>query len=113
MSERLNTAAELAKLAAMLEAKMRSDERDRLEAKEQREGMAVDIAAIRKDASKIDNRVTNIENDMAKVKPVIQKVNSWQSMALGGMIVFGMMGAAVTLFWEAVRDKITAYFAGT
>jgi uncharacterized protein YPO0396 len=112
MAERLNTAAELSALRATLEAKMRADERDRIEAKEQREGMATDIAAIRKDASKIDHRVTNIEADMAKVKPVINKVNSWQSMALGGMVVLGMMGAAVSLFWEAVRDKITAAFTG-
>jgi len=112
MAERLNTASELSALRATLEAKMKADERDRIEAKEQRDGMAEDIAAIRRDASKIDNRVTNIEADMAKVKPVIQKVNSWQSMALGGMIVFGLVGGAVTMFWEAMREKIAALITG-
>ena len=113
MTERLNTAAELSALRATLEAKMRADERDRIEAKEQREGMAKDIAGILSNASSIDNRVTNIEADMAKVKPVIQKVNSWQSMALGGMIVFGLVGGAVTMFWDAMREKIAAMLTGS
>lgn len=112
MAERLNTAAELARLSATLEAKMHADERDRVEAKEQRDGMATDIAAIRSNATSIDNRVTNIEADMRAVKPVIAKVNSWQSMALGAMVVFGLMGASVTLFWDAVRDKFVSYFTG-
>ena len=113
MTTRPNTASELAALRATLEAKMNADERDRIEAKAQRDGMADDIAAIRKNASAIDNRVAHIENDMSKVKPVIARVNSWQSMVMGGMIVFGMIGGMVAVFWEAVRIKIGDYFAGS
>lgn len=113
MTSRPNTAAELAALNATLIAKMRADDRDREDAKQQRDAMARDISAIRENASSIDHRVTNIESDMAKVKPVIAKVNSWQSMVLGGMIVFGLLGGAVTLFFDAVRDKIISYFTGT
>ncbi len=69
-------------------------------------------SAIRSNATSIDHRLTNIENDMSEVKPVIAKVNGWQSMVLGGMIVFGLLGRAVTIFWEAVRDKIISYFTG-
>lgn len=112
MTQRLNTASELAAMRATLEAKMKADERDRLEAKKQRDDMSKDIAAIRSNASSIDNRVTNIENDMAKVKPVIAKVNGWQSMALGGMIVLGLLGGAVSMFWETVRGKMVGYFSG-
>ena len=112
MTQRPNTANELAAMRATLEAKMKADERDRVEAKEQRDAMASDIHAIRANASAIDNRVSNIENDMNKVKPVIARVNSWQSMVMGGMIVFGLIGGMVTVFWEAVRIKIGDYFAG-
>ena len=99
-------------MRATLEAKMRADERDRIDAKEQRDEMAKDIAAIRDNASMIDNRVSNIENDMSKVKPVIARVNSWQSMVMGGMIVFGLIGGMVAVFWEAFRIKVGEYFAG-
>jgi len=109
---RPTTAEALARLDATLKAKMDADERDREEAKIARDAMSKDIAAIRSNASSIDHRVTNIESDMAKVKPVIAKVNGWQSMVLGGMIVLGMLGGAVTLFWEAVRDKMISYFTG-
>ena len=112
MTTRPNTASELAAMRATLEAKMLADERDRLEAKEQRDEMSKDIAAIRQNATAIDNRVSNIENDMTKVKPVIARVNSWQSMLMGGMIVFGLIGGMVAFFWEAVRMKIGEYFAG-
>ena len=112
MTTRPNTAAELAALRATLEADMKARERERVEAKEQREGMAKDIAAIRSNATQIDNRVSNIENDMKSVKPVIARVNSWQSMAIGAMVVFGLMGTAVTLFWEAVREKAISMFTG-
>ncbi|WP_028955925.1 DUF1515 family protein [Sulfitobacter sp. 20_GPM-1509m] len=112
MSNRPTTAEAIASMQATLQAKMHADERDRVEAQEQRNRMAADIAAIRSDASSIDHRVTNIEGDMAKVKPVIAKVNSWQSMALGGAIVLGLLGGAVTMFWEAVRDKIISMFSG-
>jgi hypothetical protein len=112
MTTRPNTAAELARLSAMLEASMTAMERDRLEAKDQRDGMAEDIAAIRSNAVKIDNRVATIEKDMQAVKPVIAKVNSWQSMFLGAMIVLGLMGSAVTLLWETFREKLVAFFAG-
>lgn len=112
MTARPNTAAELARLSAMLEAKMAADERDRVEAKEQRDAMSKDIHAIRSNASAIDNRVSNIEKDMARVKPVIARVNSWQSMVMGAMIVFGMIGGMVTVFWDAVREKVFSYFAG-
>jgi len=92
---------------------MRADDRDRIEAKEQRDAMSKDIAAIRSNASSIDHRVTNIESDMAKVKPVIARVNGWQSMVMGAMIVFGMIGGMVTVFWDAVREKAFSYFTGT
>lgn len=109
---RPTTAEALAGLAATLQAKMDADERDRKDAKEQRELMSKDIAAIRSHASSIGHRVTAIEGDMARVKPVIDKVNGWQSMVLGGMVVLGMLGGAVTLFWEAVRDKLVNMFSG-
>lgn len=112
MTSRPNTASELAALRATLEAKMAADERDRLEAREQRDAMSKDIYAIRTNATAIDNRVSNIEADMNKVKPVIAKVNSWQSMVMGAMIVFGMVGGMVAIFWEAVRVKVFHYFAG-
>lgn len=112
MTQRLNTASELAALRATLEAKMRADDRDRIEAKEQRDAMSQDIAAIRSNATQIDNRVSNIESDMAKVKPVIARVNSWQSMVMGAMIVFGMIGGMVTVFWDAFREKMIGYFTG-
>lgn len=112
MTHRLNTATELAAMRATLEAKMKADERDRVEAKEQRDAMSMDIAAIRSNATSIDSRVTNIESDMAKVKPVIAKVNSWQSMVLGGMVVLGLLGGAVSLFWDVVREKIGAFLTG-
>lgn len=112
MTARPNTAAELAALRATLEADMKARERERIEAKDQRDGMANDIAAIRANANKIDNRVATIEIDMQSVKPVIARVNSWQSMVMGGMIVFGMIGGMVTVFWDAVREKIIAIFTG-
>lgn len=112
MTARPNTAAELAALRATLEADMKVRERERIEAKNQRDGMAHDIAAIRANANKIDNRVATIEIDMQSVKPVIARVNSWQSMVMGGMIVFGMIGGMVTVFWDAVREKIIAIFTG-
>ena len=108
MTARPNTAEALAALRATVEGYMKAVERDRVEAKEQREHMAEDIAAIRSNARTIDNRVATMEKDMASVKPVIARVNSWQSMVMGAMIVLGLLGGAVTLFWEAVRDK---YFA--
>src|SRR6056297_4010901 len=104
------TATELAALRATVEASMQAAERDRLEAKEQRESMAHDIAAIRSDASSIQNRVTNLEADMSNVKPVIAKVNGWQSMVMGAAVVLGLIGSAVTLFWGVARDKIIAMF---
>ena len=106
------TANELAALRATLEAKMAADERDRLEAKEQREGMAKDIGEIMANASAIDNRVSNIEKDMKDVKPIIARVNSWQSMAVGAMVILGLMGTAVTMFWEMIKQKFTEFFAG-
>lgn len=112
MTTRPNTAAELAALRATVEGYMRAVERDRVDAKEQRDGMAKDIAAIRSNATQIDNRVATIEKDMQSVKPVIARVNSWQSMVMGGMIVFGMIGGMVTVFWEAVREKMVAIFTG-
>lgn len=112
MTTRTTTAAELAALRATLEADMKARERERLEAKEQRDGMAKDIQAIRTNAVQIDNRVATIEKDMQAVKPVIQRVNSWQSMAMGAAIVFGLMGAAVTMFWEMVKEKAVSFFGG-
>ena len=107
-----NTATELAALRATLEAKMAADERDRLEAKEQRESMAKDIGEIMSNASAIDNRVSNIEKDMRDVKPIVARVNSWQSMALGAAIILGLMGTAVTMFWEMIKQRFTEFFAG-
>lgn len=108
----MTVASELAALRATLEAKMQADDREREEAKAQREAMSKDIQAIRIDASQTANRVENLENEMGKVKPVIAKVNSWQSMVLGGLIVFGMIGGAVSVFWDAVRERVGAWIAG-
>lgn len=108
----MTVASELAALRATLEAKMQADDREREEAKAQREAMSKDIQAIRIDASQTRNRVENLEGDMGKVKPVIAKVNSWQSMVLGGLIVFGMIGGAVSVFWDAVREKMGAWITG-
>ena len=108
----MTTASELAALRATLEAKMAADERDRKEAKEQRENMAKDIGEIMSNASAIDNRVSNIEKDMQNVKPIVARVNSWQSMAMGAAIVLGLVGTAVTMFWEMIKQKFTEFFAG-
>lgn len=105
-----NTATELAALRATLEAKMKADERDRLEAKDQREGMAKDISEIMSNAANIDNRVSNIEKDMKDVKPIVARVNSWQSMVLGAMVVLGLLGTAVTMFWEMIKQRFTELF---
>ena len=108
----MTIAAEIAALRATLEAKMLADDREREEAKQQREAMYKDIQAIRHDASQTNNRVANLESDMGKVKPVVAKVNGWQSMVMGGLIVFGMIGGAVTVFWDAVRHRVGQYLAG-
>lgn len=112
MTNRPNTAAELSSLRATLEAHMGAIDRDRIEAKEQREKMAQDISAIRSEAGTIDNRVTNIESNLKSINPVIDKVNGWQNKVIGGMVVLGFLGAAVTMFWEAVREKIVTMFTG-
>jgi hypothetical protein len=112
MATRPNTAVELASLRATVEGYMKAVERDRVDAKEQRDGMAEDIAAIRSNATQIDNRVASIEKDMQSVKPVIARVNSWQSMAMGAMIVLGLMGTTVTLMWETLREKFVTTFSG-
>ena len=108
----MNTASELAALRATLEAKMKADDDRDKRAQKQRDEMAVAIDAIRSDAGSIDNRVTNIEKNLGKINPVIDKVNGWQNKVIGGLIVLGMLGGAVTMFWEAVKEKIVGIFSG-
>ena len=109
---RQNTAAEVAAMRATFQAFMEQEKTARQEAKEIRAKILADIAVIHDEATSIQHRVANLETDMKAVKPVIAKVNGWQSMVLGGAIVLSLLGGAVTLFWQAVKEKFLASFGG-
>lgn len=112
MTTRPNTASELAALRATLEADMKARERERIEAKEQREGMARDIAAIRSNAVQIDNRVATIENDMKAVKPVIASLTTAKAKFAGAAIVIGAIGTLVLGFMTYFKQQITTLIWG-
>lgn len=112
MTARPNTAAELARLSAMLEAKMAADERDRVEAKEQRDAMSKDIHAIRSNATAIDNRVSRIEQDMTEVKPVIASLVNGKAKVTGAVIVLGAIGSVVLGFLTYFKSQITSLIWG-
>jgi septal ring factor EnvC (AmiA/AmiB activator) len=112
MTARPNTAAELAALRATLEADMRARERERLEAKEQRDNMAKDIHAIRANAVQIDNRVSNIEADMKSVKPVIASLENGKAKVAGAVIVLGAVGSIVIGFLTYFKQQVTQLIWG-
>jgi predicted metal-dependent hydrolase len=120
VAERLNTAAELARLATLLDTHMKAGERDRLaqqeqarEAKEQRDGMARDILAIRQDHMTMDNRVIKIEADVKEMKPVIGSIVSTKAKFAGAIIVLGALGTMVLGFLAYFKQQIsTAIWGG-
>ena len=112
MADARNTAAEVAALRATIEAFMDTQKTVQADAKEIRAQILADIHVIHEEATSIHHRVTNLENDMKAVKPVIAKVNGWQSMVLGGAIVLGLLGGAVSLFWQAVKERFFETFGG-
>lgn len=107
MTARPTTAEALAALRATVEGYMKAVERDRVEAKEQRDLMSKDIAAIRSNASKIDNRVATMEKDMASVKPVIAAWMSGQAKITGAIVVLGAIGSAVIGVVLYFKQQIT------
>lgn len=109
---RSNTAAELAALRATFEAFMDHQQAAQAEAKAVRATILGGMDEIKDKATNVHHRVSKLETDMKAVKPVIAKVNGWQSMVLGGAIVLSLLGGAVSLFWQAVREKIIATFGG-
>jgi ElaB/YqjD/DUF883 family membrane-anchored ribosome-binding protein len=110
MADQRNTAAEVAALRATIEAFMKTQMEVQADAKEIRAKILADIHLIHNEATDTQHRVSNLEKDMATVKPVIAKVNGWHSMLLGGAIVLSLLGGAVSLFWQAVKEKIAATF---
>jgi len=112
MDEHRNTAEALAALSGKLDMFFEVYDRDRADAKAVRENINSKLGAIKDEATGVHHRVSNLERDMATVKPVIAKVNGWHSMLLGGAIVLSLLGGAVSLFWQAVKEKFIATFGG-
>lgn len=119
MAERLNTAVELARLAAVVEAKMKADDayyqeqrKQSEEAKAQRESMSQDILAIRKDHTAMDNRVIKIEADVREMKPVIGSIVSTKAKLAGGIIVLGAIGTVAIGFLTYFKQQIAAILWG-
>lgn len=91
---------------------MAADERDRIEAKEQRDAMSKDIHAIRSNATEIDNRVSKIEADMGEVKPVMASLVNGKAKITGAVIVLGAIGSVVLGFLTYFKDAITRVIFG-
>ena len=112
MSDPRNTAEALATLSGNLDLFIEVYDRERADAKAVREHINTSLADIKSEATGVGHRVSNLEKDMESVKPVIAKVNGWHSMLFGAAIVLSLLGGAVSLFWQAVKEKFVATFGG-
>jgi hypothetical protein len=83
-----------------------------MDAKEQRDHMYKAIEETNRNTSDLGHRVNNVEKNLTKINPVVDRVKGWQSMALGGLLVLGVIGTVITFVWEAVRDKLVSVFTG-
>jgi nucleotide-binding universal stress UspA family protein len=112
MTTRPNTAAALAAMQATLEADMKARERDRIEAKEQREAMANDIAGIKHNAITIDRRVAAVESDVREMKPTWSAINTAKAKFAGGLIVLGAIGTVVLGFVTYFKEQLVKLIFG-
>lgn len=107
------TAAEsIAALKASFDAFQEAHNRDREEVKKQREELTAAIKKITSETVTTNARLTALESDMAKVKPVTEQVRGWKAQAMGGLYVLGLIGAAMMFFADALRAKVIAIFSG-
>jgi predicted phage tail protein len=107
------TAAEsIAALKASFDAFREAHDRDREEAKQQRDELTEAIKKVVNESVTTNARLAALESDMASVKPVTEQVRGWKAQAMGGLYVLGLIGAAMMFFADAIRTKITAIFTG-
>jgi chromosome segregation ATPase len=120
MTARPNTAEQIGKLIGQVQAMNDRLDRDRADLQERDREASKSREDVRRTLEELKDGHTELKTGqdalaarVTKMEPTIAKVNSWQSMVAGGMIVFGILGSMVYVFWEAVRDKMIAFFSGT
>lgn len=107
-----STAQELAALTATVNAWRQEDQRDRDEAKVQRDAMAKDIEHIKAEAVKTRTKVDALDADLTDAKKVTDQVKGWRAIVTGFLLACGMLGAMFLVFKDHVASIVRHIISG-